>query len=251
MRTLVVAIALSAITCAPSPAAAQAGPSREKARLEYRVGMDHMRAEAWAQAARSFQQAIDLDPQFDFAYYWLGRANMNQKKYIEAIAAYTKCRDLYLAQAGRQFSNAQEAQRYRNDRLTEIDEQLRMVRSGPQTPQAQDQLRQLENTRRDMQDRIQRGSNMSIDATVPAWVSLSLGSAYFRSGKLADAEREYKAAIAVDSKAGEAHSNLAVVYLETGRLVDAERSLAAARKAGFKVNPQLEQDIKDRKRGSS
>jgi hypothetical protein len=43
---------------------------------------------------------------------------------------------------------------------------------------------------------------------------------------------------------------LAVVYLETGRLADAERSVAAAEKAGFKVHPQLKQDIKDRKKGT-
>jgi Flp pilus assembly protein TadD len=81
-------------------------------------------------------------------------------------------------------------------------------------------------------------------------VSLALGSAYFRAEKFADAEREYKAATDVDSKAGEAHNNLAVLYMLTGRFDDAERSLARARKAGFKVHPQLEQDIRDKKRGS-
>lgn len=90
-----------------------------------------------------------------------------------------------------------------------------------------------------------RGNNMTITTGVPAWVSLSLGSAYFRSGKLSDAEREYKDAIVVD-RAGEAHSNLAVVFLETGRLAEADASIKAAKKAGFKVNPQLEQDIRDR-----
>jgi Flp pilus assembly protein TadD len=87
---------------------------------------------------------------------------------------------------------------------------------------------------------------MSITTGVPAWVSLSLGSAYFRSGKLAEAEREYKEAIATDSRSGEAHNNLAVVFLETGRVAEADASIKEAKKAGFRVNPQLEQDIKDR-----
>jgi Tfp pilus assembly protein PilF len=86
---------------------------------------------------------------------------------------------------------------------------------------------------------------------VPAFVSLALGSAYFRAGKLQDAEREYKAAIDADSKTGEAHSNLAVVYMETGRYDDAERSVAAAEKAGYKVHPQLKDDIKKRRKGTS
>lgn len=99
-----------------------------------------------------------------------------------------------------------------------------------------------------MQDIIARGNNVTIDAAIPAWVSLSLGSAYFRSGKLADAEREYKATLEADRKSGEAHNNLAVVFLETGRFADAEASLKDAKKAGLKVNPQLEQAIKDKKK---
>ncbi|MGH9385655.1 MAG: tetratricopeptide repeat protein, partial [Vicinamibacterales bacterium] len=102
--------------------------------------------------------------------------------------------------------------------------------------------------RRQLQDLVSRGDNVTIEAGVPAWVSLSLGSAYFRSGKLADAEREYKEAIATDNRSGEAHNNLAVVFLETGRLAEAEASVRAARKAGFRVNPQLEQDIRDRQK---
>jgi tetratricopeptide (TPR) repeat protein len=79
---------------------------------------------------------------------------------------------------------------------------------------------------------------------VPAWLSLALGSAYFRSDAMADAEREYRAAIDVDSRLGEAHNNLAVVYLLTGRAQLAEAELTAAEKAGFKVNPQLKEDVK-------
>jgi tetratricopeptide (TPR) repeat protein len=180
----------------------------------------------------------------------LGRADMAQKKYTEAIAAFAKCRDLYRAQAGRQFSNAQDAQRYRRDRVTEIDEMIRQAGSGPQTAQTQEQLRQLQEQKQRLQDVISRGNNLSIDATVPAWVSLSLGSAYFRAQKMADAEREFKAALEVDSKAGEAYNNLAVVYLLTGRYDEAQKSIAQAKKVGFRVNPDLEQSIKDKKGGA-
>jgi tetratricopeptide (TPR) repeat protein len=172
---------------------------------------------------------------------------MALKQYVSAISALSRCRDLYRAQVGRQFSNQQDAQRARADRITELDEMIRQVQAGPQTIQAQDQLRQLQDQKRQIQDIIARGGNMSLEAAVPAWVSLSLGSAYFRSGKLADAEREYKATIEADRKSGEALNNLAVVYLETGRFAQAEASLKEAKKTGFKVNPQLEQAIKDKK----
>ncbi len=225
---------------------AQLTPNRDRARVHYRIGLENLRAEAWEAAARSFQQAIDVDPEFDLAHFGLGRADMGMKKYSDAVTAFTRCRDLLRAQAGRQFSNAQEAQRYRRQRMDEIDETIRQYQAGPQTVQAQTAVRQLGEVKMQLREAIERGTNMTIESTVPAWVSLALGSAYFRSGKLLDAEREYQAAVAVDPKAGEAHSNLAVVYMETGRIADAERAIAAAEKAGYKVNPQLKQDIKDK-----
>jgi tetratricopeptide (TPR) repeat protein len=225
---------------------AQTRTDRERARVQNKLGWEDMKSEAWERAARSFQNAIDIDPEFEIPHYGLGRANMGLKKFDAAIVAYERCRNLYRAQAGRQFTNAQEAQRYRRDRITEIDEQIREVQAGPITAARADMLRQLQNQRRDIQESIQRGNDMTIESTVPAWVSLALGSAYFRAGRLSDAEREYKATIASDSRAGEAHSNLAVVYFETGRYQEAVASIQAAKKAGFRVNPELEKAIRDK-----
>ena len=227
---------------------AQASLERDRARSHYRKGWEFMRVEGWQDAAKEFQNAIDIDPRFEDAHYMLGRADMAMKKYAEAIASYTKARDLYRAQAGRQFSNQQEAQRYRQDRLTEIDEMIRQAQTGPQNLAAQERMRQLQEYRRQIQLSFQRGGNITIENSVPAFVSLALGSAYFRSGKLEDAEREYKTAVATDPKTGEAHSNLAVVYFETGRYDEAERAVAAAEKAGYKVHPQLKQDIREKKK---
>ena len=212
----------------------------------YRIGWEYMRVEAWEEAAAAFRKAIEIDRRFEDAYYSLGRALMNQKKYGDAIAAYTECRDLYQAQTGEQFSNQQEAQRYRQDRLMELDEVIRQMQTGPQTARTQDRLRQVQEQRRQLQDYLQRGASITISNHVPAFVSLALGSAYFRSGKLADAEREDKAAIAADARTGEAQVNLAVVYLETERYAEADRAITAAERAGAKVHPQLKQDIKDR-----
>jgi Flp pilus assembly protein TadD len=128
----------------------------------------------------------------------------------------------------------------------ELDDVIRQLQSGPQNIRSQDRLRQVQEQRRQIQEFYSRGTNLSLGNSVPAFVSLALGSAYFRSGKLVDAEREYKAAIAADPKTGEAHSNLAVVYLETGRYADADRAVAAAEKLGLKVHPQLKKDIKDK-----
>jgi Flp pilus assembly protein TadD len=86
---------------------------------------------------------------------------------------------------------------------------------------------------------------------VPAYVSLALGSAYFRSGKLPEAEQAYLATVAADSKVGEAHNNLAVVYMETGRYDQAEKAVKAAEKAGLKVPQALKDEIQKRKKVGS
>ena len=241
MRRALFILILSALSVVSATAQTQA--DRQRARVQTNLGWEDMRAEAWEKAVKSFQNAIAIDPTFEVPYYGLGRAFMALKNFNYAIAAYEKCRDLYRAQAGRQFTNAQEAQRYRQDRILEIDEQLRSAQSGPMTPQRAEMVRQMQNVRRDIQENIQRGNNMTIESSTPAWVSLSLGSAYFRSGRTKDAEQEYKNAIAADSKAGEAHSNLAVVYFETGRYEEASAAIKAAKKTGFKINPQLEKEI--------
>jgi tetratricopeptide (TPR) repeat protein len=241
MSAIVVALSVVAV--------AQPQQNRERARPHYRAGEEYLRIEAWPEAAKSFRQAIGIDPEFEVAYYGLGRAQMAQKQYVDAIASYTKCRDLYRAEGGRRFTNQQDARRHWQDRIMEVDDVLRQYQQGSQsqqTSQTTQRLRQLQELRRDLQERVTRSLNLSIDSKIPAFVSLALGSAYFRAGKLPEAEREYKAAIEVDPRAGEAHSNLAVVYLETGRFGEAERAVAAAERAGHKVHPQLKQDIKDR-----
>jgi tetratricopeptide (TPR) repeat protein len=237
-------LAASLALFALSHAAAQTSPERERARPHYRTGWEHMRAESWPEAAKAFERAIELDREFEDAHYGLGLANMRMKKYREAIASYLKCRDLYRAQVGKQFTNRQEAQRHRQDRLTEIDEVIRQYQSGPQSLATQERLRQLQQQRREIQEYAARANNLTLGDGVPSMVSLALGSAYFRTEQWADAEREYKAAIATDPKSGEAYNNLAVVYLQTGRFKEAEESVKSAERVGYKVHPQLKQDIR-------
>jgi tetratricopeptide (TPR) repeat protein len=205
--------------------------------------LENFKVEAWEDAAKSFKAAIDIDPTFEVAYY---------KKYTEAVGAYEKCRTLHQEQSGRQYANAQERQRSRDTRLREIDDIIRTYQSANQTQAVIDAIRVLQNQRRLVDEAMSRGnSTMTLNLAVPSYVSTALGSAYFRMGNLAAAEKEYKAAVEADGKAGEAYSNLAVVYMETGRLQDAEKSIAAAEKVGFKVHPQLKEEIKNRRKAGT
>ena len=216
---------------------------RQRARPAYEKGLDQMRQEDFDAAALSFEAAVSIDDAFDMAYYMLGRAHLARKQYAAAVYALVKCRNLHQAAAAGDFANMQEAERLRRERVQDLDRlisELQLV--VPQTFQIQEQIRQLQERKRQIQD-LDRTRGLDATKAVPGFVSLSLGSAYFRSGNLAEAERAYLATIAADPKIGEAHNNLAVVYFETGRYAEASRAVGAAEKAGVRVHPDLKAGI--------
>ena len=126
-------------------------------------------------------------------------------------------------------------------KIREMRETIRILQQTGrqlQATRAEQHLQDLQNQRTAIAERFVH----------PAEVLLALGSAHFRDGDRDAAEDEWKAAVAVNPKLGEAHNNLAVICMQTGRLVEAEQSLKLAEKAGFRVNPQFKDDLKEKMR---
>ena len=242
-RILAAVVLLTIGTFGGGAGLAQQQTPRERARAPYVAGLEQMRNEAFDAAAKSFGTAIGIDPEFEMAHYMLGRVHLAQKNFVAAVQALAKSRDLYLAQGSRQFADRRDGQRLRRERLAELDDWIsNLQRATPQTFQIREQIRQLEERKRQVED-MDRANDLTPDKIIPAFVSLSLGSAYFRSGKLPEAEQAYLAAVAADAKIGEAHNNLAVVYYQTGRYPQAKAALRAAEKAGVQVHPELKAEI--------
>jgi Flp pilus assembly protein TadD len=258
MRIVLVALSafvVSSSLFAQSVPVTQLNPDAQRAQQHYRLGWEAFRTESWPEAVREFRLALDIDAKFKLAYYGLGRSYMSLKQFDNAAAAYERCGSLYEAEASQKFQNMQEADMIRQSDL----DQLRLAvntltsRSGnlPPSNAAQNQIRQL----RDQMQRIQIkrdivNNDISLTSGVPAFVSLALGSAYFRSERFPEAERAYKSAIEGDPKLGEAWNNLAALYLLRGRLDEADRAVASAEKAGFKVAAGLKEDIGRKKAAS-
>lgn len=229
------------------PAAAQpprSAADEQRALGHYQDGWRYLSAESYDLAQKEFFQAIDINPSFKLAYYGLGRSFMALKRFVEAANAYEKCRAMYAAQVSDRFKSQSDADRARQDDLRLIGIALQQRTTGNPNALQNGQVRALrmEQQRLETQQSISRSRDIG-ENPVPAFLSFALGSAYFRSGRLADAEREYKLTVHDDPKAGEAYSNLAVVYLETGRFEDAERAVKAAEKAGFRVHPGLKDEL--------
>jgi len=228
-------------------AAAQVVNARERARSSYDAGLAHMQNEAFDAAAESFRGAIIIDPTYEMAHYMLGRVYLMQRQYAAATNSLIKARDIFATQANQNFDNKAELQRRRRESVNDLTAIITQLQQRPQTPQVQEQIRQYTERRRQVED-ADRQSGLTPQLAVPGFVWLSLGSAYFRSGRLGEAEQAYLSAIDADAKLGEAHNNLAVVYMETGRLDQAEKSVKAAERAGMQVAPALKDEIRKRRK---
>lgn len=234
------------LSCA-TPAVAQFASEhdRREAFRHYRAGQELLSAEQFEKAAIEFQLAIDKDRLLTLAHYGLGQTHMALKRYTSAVLAFTGCREAFQTLHHLQERDRQAVERQRDDELLELRDAARRVQQGDikmgSSGMVAATVARIESRIQDLER--QRSSNTR-GFVAPPEVSLSLGSAYFRYGQLADAEREWKAAVDANSCLGEAHNNLAALYAMTSRKAEAEASARAAQKAGFRMNPRLLEDIR-------
>lgn len=248
MRLVTVVGTLAIASASTSAFAQRASVDAERASQAYQRGWEQFHEEKFADAEHSFKQAIDYDRQFALAYYALGRADVAEKKFVDAIQAYVKCREIYLAVAGEKFSTDMQARQRRADQILEYQIALRQAQLSPQANTSSGRLYQQQLQRSIMRMEQSNDRNpLSLETTVPYFVPMSLGAAYFRSERFAEAEHEYKVALEANPQSGETHNNLAVLYLTLGRLDDCGREISLAEKTGFTVNPGLKEELKSKR----
>lgn len=246
MATIALTLAASILMAAFHLGVADTNPiseqNRQSARQHYRAGLEAMRDESWEKAAEEFRAAVQLDRLLVMAHYGLGQSAMATRDYAAAVQAFLGCRGAHHELAALQHSNRALADQRRDDEIRELRESIRLFQGGgAKTFSVQNTVLRLETRLQQLESDRRRGSQT---VETPAEFSLALGSAYFRIGKIKEAERAYRDAIRVNPKMGEARNNLAVVYLMTGRLAEAESEMKAAEKAGFAVNPRFKDDLK-------
>ena len=247
MRCFIAAAALLSIVA--RPVAAQPPPvpvpsvrDHIDAMRHLRLGQEHMHAEQWDKAEAEFKAAAKLEPTLEMAHYGLGQVYMNTKRFPAAVTAYLACRDAFVANTALLATHDLAARRQLDDQIQVLEDEKTLMVTGRVKAMLSGGPAELD--RRISEMRSARFHDEKAMPGIPAWISIALGSAYFRTGAMVDAEREYRATLAVEPKLGEAHNNLAVVCLLTGRYPEADDEIKAAEKAGFRVNPQLKADLK-------
>ncbi len=236
------------MACVVSTGAQQALDERQRreASDRFKAGMQALLSEQFEVAEREFRQAVRIDPLYDAAYYGLGQVYMATKRYEDALQAYLRARDAFKTSTAADLLDHLASDRRLKDQIQALKDYVAIYErrtSTARSPTVQATIDRYRDQIRELEGRLSRKSN-GAPPPVPAGFSLAIGSAYFRLNQLADAEREYQAAIEVNPRFGEAFNNLAVVYLLTGRVREADQAVQSAERAGFRVNPQLKADIK-------
>src|SRR5574339_351478 len=67
----------------------------KRVEVQYREGIQLMRAEKWEEAASAFKEVIEIDPLMTLAHYNLGQCRMAQRRFVEAVAAYQETRQAF------------------------------------------------------------------------------------------------------------------------------------------------------------
>ena len=228
------------------PAPSDDARARREAMIHYEAGTQALSTEHYEEAAQEFEQAVKLDPLLVLAHYGLGQARMALKDYPAAVRAYVGCRKAFHDDVAIDLQRDGLREQRLDEQIRATEDQLAILASGRPASGFSRPLSSLNPVTLQQQLdtlRVQRKRGTAAPQSTPPWISVALGSAYFRQGAFADAEREYKAAVDTDPSVGEAHNNLAVVYLLTKRPDDADREIALAEKAGFKVRDGLKQDV--------
>jgi tetratricopeptide (TPR) repeat protein len=213
-------------------------PTQVEARRLLKEGQRLMSEDAFVEASRQFEAAIAQDPEMFMAHYGLGTARMATKEFPSAVTAFEAARQAFQARAEKNKHLMFRTQGAREDRMRKLRDAIRgnqgsgQGRASMEIQEWEAELRSLELAAED-----------TGPAPLPPALLLALGSAYFRTGRLPEAEREYKAAIDAQPKLGEARSNLAVILLMTGRAKEAQEQVKLAKKHGFKPPAGLVADI--------
>jgi|SRR3954463_13105686 tetratricopeptide (TPR) repeat protein len=249
MWFLVVAGMLIAQTPAPRTTLS---PDLKRAEQHDRQGWLRIDARDFTGAADAFEAALQIHPNYADALYGLGKARMALQQYPASVRALERSHDAY-AHAGTESEEYRLlANTARQNQISVLRRRLADLESpapassgrGAQ-PSTSTEVLDLKQQIRTLMAERDPGPLPGKVASVPSFVSLALGSAYFHIERLADAERQFREALAVEPKFGEALSNLALVCLLTGRAEEAQSHVRIAEEARFTVNPELKRRIRE------
>ena len=234
-------------------AAVAAAEARSNAMTQFKAGEALILASKWPEAEAALLKAVAFDPLLAVAHYGLGQTYMSQKRFKEAVQAFSTSRQAFGC-----VSWSEDDRKRRTDEIRELRDfirsadrrRLQEVRVAGKEVNGDvrtsgDKMRASQDAERHLAE---LETSLKEANPTPPGVTLALGTALFQIGAIAEAEVEFRAVLVRDPRSGDAHHNLALVCTITDRLDEAEQEIAAAEKAGVPVHPRLKEELERRKR---
>jgi len=226
--------------------------NRESALTRFKAGEKAIESSKWPEAEAALVKAVAFDPTLAIAHYGLGQTYMSMQRFPDAVRSFTLARDAF-----RCFPMSAEDRKSRTDEILELREAVRALDQrrvkdiAVKWKEANGDVATPGSKMRTIRDAEQRLAELerSLKDTDPSppGVTLALGTAFFQTNAIAEAEAAFREVLARDPSSGDAHHNLALVLTITDRLEEAEREITATEKAGVPVHPRLKQEFDRRK----
>ncbi len=199
-------------------------------------------------ARRELAVAIERLPNYSAAHLLLAKTHYVTKEYPAALASVERAEQGWKAFSGLAadiHSDQQDAvyrqRRALNERLIQLRGELSNAQPSPERDRIVDQINQLERDLAEL-DRHQTPVPAAV-AGVPAEYSFVHGNILLRMNQLAEAEEQYRRAIAANPKYGEAVNNLASLYYQAGKMQSALTVLEEAEQRGLPINADLKKAV--------
>ncbi len=234
-------------------AAVAVAEARSSAMTQFKVGEAAIHASKWPEAEAALLKAVAFDPLFAVAHYGLGQIYMSQKRFKEAVQAFSTSRQAFGCVSWSDDDRKRRTEEIRDLRdFIRSADRRRLQEVGVKGKEVNGDVRTSGDKMLAVQDAERRLEELEASPKetnpAPPGVTLALGTALFQIGAIAEAEVEFRAVLARDPRSGDAHHNLALVCTITDRLDEAEREIAAAEKAGVPADPRLKEELERRKR---
>lgn len=202
-------------------------------------------------AEKKFIEALEIMPEHANAAYMLAKLQLKRKDFSNALATISSAEKnfVYIAKfltlSQQQYINGLHQQRQdlneQKNRLTEILANLPTGTSQAEKLSYESAIQSITLTIQNIDSQLR--SPIPTTYEVPADYFFIHGNILYQMNALDDAATQYREAIRLDPRHGNACNNLALVSYSQGKYLEALNCLARAEGAGVKINPDFKRAI--------
>lgn len=210
----------------------------------FNLGNLYLEQKQWARARDFFNKSLKITPGLAAAYSRVGDSFMMEGRYVEADAAFQRAMEHGYDTAGL-FVNWSTVKIHRENYASAVTLARRAAGKNPKLAMARYNLGMgLMMTGRLNEAEKEFKTAVSLDPGLKNGWS-GLGDLYLRVRKYESAAAAYQKSLEIDRADGGIHNNLAVVFYFLKKYPLALRHLKEAERFGFPVNPEFKKSVLD------